>query len=758
MPVDEETSSRPITTGFNNTRDEAQLNARNLSPNASNDNTAEDKIRKDSGDEEDVHYHKQPFYRILMYDLILGMLLTIFDCFFREIRTRGGYKVPRQGPVIFVAAPHANQFVDPVILMGQVKKVVNRRISFLVAEKSLKRKAIGFFSRCVMSIGVVRAQDNLRPAKGKITIDAEDPRKLIGHGTSFLTDFKPKGLIGLPKSLGNVEIDSIESETELTLRKEFKMSKPEVKSVLQKGTSFKYADKVNQSLVYHKVFEHLAHNQSIGIFPEGGSHDRTDLLPLKAGVAIMALGCMDKHPDANVKIVPCGMNYFHPHKFRSRAVVEFGDPLEIPHDLVEKYRSPETNREAVKKLLDTISEGLKAVTVTCSDYETLMVVQAMRRLYAGQLSSRLPLSMVVEMNRRLVKGYQTYRDDPRIIDLKKEIMTYNAHLRHYNIPDHLVMRDRMSFVKNLWLLCFRSLRLLIMLVLALPGIIMFLPVFIVAKGISQQKAKEALASSTVKIRANDVIATWKILIGMGLAPLLYTLWSVIITYILRRRFPGSKLLTFGISYFACSAVTYSALLVGDIGMDIFKSLRPLYLSITTPQGLRDLQKERRALAGKITELINTIGPELFPDFDADSLRNEYDLDEEEEDRKTAELKRRRLLKQKKIKHEVKKADRLEKEGKVADENENDAHGTDSDAVSLVNSDNSLSNIPIFSNPANLASEGSVSSAGASSGSEFSVDEKIGAKDGVTSKVLQAVWERRAVEDKQFGGDHENDNE
>lgn len=31
------------------------------------------------------------------------------DIFFREIRSRGSYRIPRRGAVIFVAAPHANQ-------------------------------------------------------------------------------------------------------------------------------------------------------------------------------------------------------------------------------------------------------------------------------------------------------------------------------------------------------------------------------------------------------------------------------------------------------------------------------------------------------------------------------------------------------------------------------------------------------------------------------------------------------------------------
>lgn len=692
---------------------------------------------KNNGDENGYVYAEQPLQRRIIYDCILYLLTNIFDCFFREIRSRGAFKVPKQGPIIFVAAPHANQFVDPVILMGQVNKAVNKRVSFLIAEKSLRRRAVGFLARCVMSIGVVRAQDNLKLANGKITVDSENARRIIGHGTSFTKDCSPKGLIGLPKSMGTAEIQYIESDTVLIIRKEFKMAKTEVKNALLKGTSYKYADKVDQSQVYHHVFEHLAHNQCIGIFPEGGSHDRTDLLPLKAGVAIMALGCMDKHPNINVKIVPCGMNYFHPHKFRSRAVIEFGDPIEITPDLVAKYRNADTNREAVRELLDSISAGLKAVTVTCADYETLMVVQAMRRLYAGQLSSALPLPMVVEMNRRLVKGYQIYRDDPKIIALKKDIMRYNAHLRHYNIPDHLVEHARVNFAKNFSLLVFRSIRLLVSLILSLPGIIMFSPVFIVAKMISQKKAREALAASTVKIRANDVIATWKILIGMGFAPLLYILWSVLMTYLLREQF-SNKFLTFCVSYLSCAAVTYSALIIGDIGMDIFKSLRPLYLSITTPQALKDLQKERNMLEERITEAINTFGPELFPDFDGDSLRNEYELTDEEEDRKTAELKRRRLLKKKK----VKEATEVYSNSGTEEGEEEEKNHTDSDAVSLVNSDNSLSNIPLFStsgDKSSLSSSPGISS-GESSGSEFVVEEKPTSTSGLADKIAHAVWD------------------
>lgn len=116
----------------------------------------------------------------------------------------------------------------------------------------------------------------------------------------------------------------------------------------------------------------------------GGSHDRTDLLPLKAGVSIMALGAMANDPNCRVKIVPVGLSYFHAHKFRSRAVVEFGSPLDVPPELVEMFKHGGTDkREAVSKFLDLIYNGLKTVTVRAPDYDTLMVCQRLVTLFAG---------------------------------------------------------------------------------------------------------------------------------------------------------------------------------------------------------------------------------------------------------------------------------------------------------------------------------------------------------------------------------------
>ena len=190
------------------------------------------------------------------------------------------------------------------------------------------------------------------------------------------------------------------------------------------------------------------------VFGIGGSHDRTDLLPLKAGVSIMALGAMADDPNVRVKIVPVGLSYFHAHRFRSRAVVEFGNALDVPPEFVEMFKQGGAQkREAVAKFLDLVYDGLKTVTIRAPDYDTLMVsldhymemaelthlqlIQAVRRLYKTP-GQHLTLGQVVELNRRLLEGYTHFKDEPRVQELRKGVLKYNRLVRDLGLRDHQV--------------------------------------------------------------------------------------------------------------------------------------------------------------------------------------------------------------------------------------------------------------------------------------------------------------------------------
>lgn len=598
------------------------------------------------------------------YDIVLWFFSLVVHTFFRDIRPRGTFNIPSQGPIVFVIAPHHNQFVDPLVVMAKVKENSGRRISYLAANKSYQRKFIGTAAMLCGAIPVERAQDLLKLARGTIRLQsAENKLQIVGEGTQFTKDCMPKGLLGLPESLGNCPIKSIEDDTHLTLKEPFESANKKLQGRLEElllaGTRFKSAPHVDNHTVFYNVFNHLNSGKALGIFPEGGSHDRPDLLPLKPGVAIMALGAvaslLKEDPDAEVTpvaVVPVGLNYFHPNKFRSRVVVEFGTPIMVDKGMAQSYIAK--SRDAVAKLLSMISIGLKEVTVTSDDYDTLMVSQAARRLYTSGDRNTIPLPMVVEMNRRLIKGYEKHAKDPDVVELRENVTEYNRKLMMMGLHDHQVESLTSSKrLRSLIMFLERFFKFVLFSGLSMPGVVMFSPVFITAKKISRKKAKEALAGSVVKIQAKDVISTWKILVALVLAPILYIFYSVIGTIIIIKfKIVSTDVFPIPIIFLFCYGwallTTYASLRVGEIGVDYYKSLAPLFISLTNRHKdviqIDELKKTRRELSKKVEAFCNKYGPDMFTDYEKfykeyneqDPFAGHMDDESEKEDEKAKE--------------------------------------------------------------------------------------------------------------------------
>lgn len=163
------------------------------------------------------------------------------------------------------------------------------------------------------AVSVGRAMDSTKPAPGKIYLPdpVNDPCLVRGVGTNFENKpFQVGGTIYLPKvneESASAEIQEIMGPEEIRLKRPFKggvaMQQLTGRDDMTKegrfvnggqsksgpapdfeGTNFLIAPKLNQKEVYDKVHAVLHAGGSIGIFPEGGSHDRTELLPLKGGL------------------------------------------------------------------------------------------------------------------------------------------------------------------------------------------------------------------------------------------------------------------------------------------------------------------------------------------------------------------------------------------------------------------------------------------------------------------------------------------
>ena len=113
-----------------------------------------------------------------------------------------------------------------------------------------------------------------------------------GDGTAFLS-LKPGDKIRPGKSAEAYRVE-VFTDCEGTLVEELGETSPlsEPQGV---WLDYDVLEHIDQAHVYRHVHSSLANGECIGIFPEGGSHDQTDLLPLKAGVSAIAFGALDKY-------------------------------------------------------------------------------------------------------------------------------------------------------------------------------------------------------------------------------------------------------------------------------------------------------------------------------------------------------------------------------------------------------------------------------------------------------------------------------
>ncbi|KAH0478745.1 MAG: hypothetical protein KVP17_001276 [Porospora cf. gigantea B] len=442
--------------------------------------------------------------------------------FFRDVTVVGMERIPCYGPVIFVGN-HNNQFVDAVMLLASLPRYVR----FMIAEASLQRAVIGNLAQFAGSIAVKRPQDCSYKGIGKITWISEaltetereslgiPPRsgkfhhlhRVVGEGTKFRIDCKVKDLLS-STTLQPCACHQIISDTELiTYGENAVLDEP------KEPEAFKISPKMDQTEVYSAVSEALREGETIGIFPEGGSHDRTEMLPLKPGVAVMALNAAINGVE-DIMIVPIGLHYYQAHKVMSDATFHIGRPVTVPQHLVDLYA---TDRErATNELLSVIRQGLNETIVRAPDYETLQMIRLCTSLYPPEKNhfSREKTWELYHLFSTIL--YQC--DSPQMRSLLESLREYKTVLDYFGLQDNEVWQLRQSSHEAMFSLFEKCGLLLIHLVWALPFMGMWGPARMASHYLSEQHRQAAVKKSSVKIRGTDVIASYKIITLLMIFP------------------------------------------------------------------------------------------------------------------------------------------------------------------------------------------------------------------------------------------------
>ncbi len=294
---------------------------------------------------------------------------------------------------------------------------------------------------------------------------------------------------------------------------------------------------VDNSEAFDKLFEVIEAGHCMGVFPEGVSHTESQLSKLKTGTARIALTVAARGKVA-VTIIPCGLNYIHRHRFRSQVSIEFGEPLVIDSAWLERFAADE--RECVRELTDQLAAALMSVTVNAPDWSTLRFIQAARRLYKPS-GAKLTPGQYMELNRRFVASHVKHGKEPEMIAFQNEVEDYQTRLEVLGLKDYQ-LRKKVSVGKAFRRLLARSLMLMLLLPIAIPGALLHLPVAWVAALVGERFSYE-----------EDDVATLKVFASITLLPLLYlvaaffigkyigTVWAIVVVVGLAISFSASIL-------------------------------------------------------------------------------------------------------------------------------------------------------------------------------------------------------------------------
>jgi len=263
----------------------------------------------------------------------------------------------------------------------------------------------------------------------------------------------------------------------------------------------------------------LAGGGTIGICPEGVSHDEPGLRPIKTGAARISLAAVSTGEVSNLKIVPAGLYYTSKTSFRSDALLYFGSPIDVEPVALEPDGTPP--RESVRRLSNKIERALREVILDAKHEEELQTTARAERIFssASYDASNDSLKDELRLQQRFIKAYSVLQahQPERLRKLEQRMMRFEEELSQAGVdPDELsppgsTLRVFASIVR-------RSIIFLLMLGPALIGAIAHYPAYKLGGYLATRISRDS----------DDVISTVKIISAMLLFPLTWLLVAVLV--------------------------------------------------------------------------------------------------------------------------------------------------------------------------------------------------------------------------------------
>ena len=329
----------------------------------------------------------------------------------------------------------------------------------------------------------------------------------------------------------------------------------------------------------------LAQGGTIGICPEGVSHDEPRLRPIKTGAARIALGALSTGEVTDLKIVPAGLYYTSKTTFRSAVLLHFGPPLPVTRAELEADGHP--TRASVRELSARIEAALREVMLDAEHEEALHTIARAERIFSDERKGKSDsLTGELQLQQQFIKGYKVLRDQApdRLARLEMRMTRFEEELKQAGVdPDDL--SPPTSTFDVLRHLIGRGVIFLLLVVPATLGLVVHYPAYRLGGYLSTRFYKGS----------EDVVSTVKIISAMLLFPLTW-----LIVGLLSYKFFGGLVAV--VAVLVLPAAGYAAIRFSEELDSFFGGLRALAFFLRRRRFFVKLIAERNAIRNEILAL------------------------------------------------------------------------------------------------------------------------------------------------------------
>jgi 1-acyl-sn-glycerol-3-phosphate acyltransferase len=260
----------------------------------------------------------------------------------------------------------------------------------------------------------------------------------------------------------------------------------------------------------------LASGGTIGICPEGVSHDEPRLRPIKTGAARIALAAVSTGEVRELKIVPAGLYYTSKTKFRSSALLHFGEPITVTPVSLETNGEPP--RADVRILSDQIQVALRAVMLDAQHDEALSTIARAERIFSSHTDNVESLAEALQLQQSFAKAYEVLQEKAptRLQKLETRMTRFEEELRQIGV-DPQELTPPKSTASVFLTIIQRTFVFLLMLPGAVLGTLVHYPAY----------ATGGYLARTFSGESEDVISTTKIISAMLLFPLTWLVIAIV---------------------------------------------------------------------------------------------------------------------------------------------------------------------------------------------------------------------------------------